>query len=87
MMPTRLSASLVIGAPVGIAAGVVVIPPAGVERMPLEGLSMPDMPGSLGTCNGPVPMPMNCAVKASPRLVWMTQREFASSHFRSTTSV
>ena len=37
MIPTRLSASFSIGAPDGIAAGVVVIPPAGVKRVPLEG--------------------------------------------------
>ena len=36
---------------------------------------MPSMPGSFGTCSGPVPMPTNCAVKASPRLVRMVQRE------------
>ena len=33
------------------------------------------MPGSFGTCSGPVPMPMNCAVKASPRLVRISQRD------------
>ena len=48
---------------------------------------MPAMPGSFGTCSGPVPMPTNCAVKASPRLVSMIQRDFASSHSRLTTWV
>ena len=42
MMPTRLSASFSIGAPDGIAAGVVVIPAAGVERVALEGLDACD---------------------------------------------
>ena len=48
---------------------------------------MPGMPGSFGTCSGPVPMPTNCAVKSSPRLVRMIQRDFASSQSRFSTSV
>ena len=30
---------------------------------------MPGMPGSLGTCSGPVPIATNCAVNSSPRFV------------------
>ena len=33
------------------------------------------MPGSFGTWSGPVPMPRNWAVKSSPRLVRMRQRD------------
>ena len=46
MMPTRLSASLSIGAPVVVAAGVVVVPPAGVERVAAERVD-PGDPGQL----------------------------------------
>ena len=48
---------------------------------------MPGMPGSLGTCSGPVPRPMKLAVKTSPRLVEITQRLAASSQAMSVTSV
>ena len=42
MIATRLSASWSIGAPVGVAAGVVVVPAAGVERVALEVLDAGD---------------------------------------------
>ena len=48
---------------------------------------MPGMPGSLGTCNGPVPMARNWAVNSSPRLVRTIQAWRAASHSRSVTSV
>ena len=60
-------------APARIAAGVVVVPPAGVERMAREGLDA-GMPGSFGRWSGPLPMTTNRATSSSPRLVRTSQR-------------
>ena len=49
--------------------------------------SIPGMPGSFGTCSGPVPMARNCAVNSSPRFVRTIQREPVSSHSSPVTSV
>ena len=61
-------------APVGVAAGVVVVPAAGVERVALRTTRCPGMPGSFGRCSGPLAMHTKRARSSSPRLVATIQR-------------
>ena len=59
MMPTRLSARFVIGAPVGSRRRCRRSPSGWCGSSGPAKVSMPGMPGSLGRCSGPVPMATN----------------------------
>ena len=62
--------------------------PAKAEKIDLKGkVLIPGIPGNLGTCKGPVPIPTNWAVKLSPLFVLIDQTRRWSSHLRPVTSV
>ena len=86
MMPTTLSCSLS-RCPVAGAAGVGVVPAAGVERVAARRSRRPGCPGSFGRCSGPLAMMTKRARMRSPRLVETIQRRVSSSQRRSVTSV
>ena len=74
MMADALVGQLVHRRAERVAAGVVVVPAAGVERVALERLDAGDARAASARAAGRCPWPTNWAVNSSPRLVRMIQR-------------
>ncbi len=86
MMPTRLPARRVMGAPDGSPP---VMPWSHrlVWKHSPANASIPGIPGSFGRCSGPVPMVTNRARRSSPRFVRTIHLAASPSHVSCSTSV